>query len=271
MFPGFNIGEFFLPSYGLCGLIGIFTAFPFAVKRYYKITRDASSMIFVILWAAVGAFFGMHLLFGLTNIAYWDELFAAESFNGFLKTFSDIFGGSVYYGGLLCGILAGALSVRCQGLRFDIVSDCLAPSIPLFHAIARVGCFLAGCCYGVEWEHGVTFENSLISSANGVPRVPVQLIEAGFNLITAGVLMYIFYGTAKLRGLLLPLYLAIYSVGRFGLEFLRGDDYRGHILNLSTSQFISIPVFVISVCIIAVRTKRNARGRSRRIKKFHTR
>lgn len=264
MFPGIYIGDFLLPSYGMCGLIAVFAAFPFAVKRYYKITRDAFSMIFVILWAAIGAFFGMHLLFGLTNVSYWHEMFEAKSFNEFLGAFGSIFGGAVYYGGLLCGIAAGALSVKFQGLRLDIVSDCAAPAIPLFHGIARIGCFLAGCCYGVEWEHGITFTNSLIDSANGVPRVPVQLIESGFNLITAGVLMYIFYGTAKLRGLLLPLYLTIYSAGRFGLEFLRGDDYRGHIFGLSTSQFISIPIFIICISIILVHA-RPGRRKTRKV------
>lgn len=258
MFPAVYIGDIYLPSYGICAMIGAFTAFPLAVRRYRKITHNASPMIFVLLWAAVGAFLGMHLLFGITNIPRWGELFGTEDFSDLRKNFSAIFGGSVYYGGLIGGIAAGAVSVRVQRMSFDTAADCVAPAIPLFHGIARIGCFLAGCCYGKEWDHGIVFTNAPVSEANGVPRVPVQLCESAFNLITAGVLSFIFRRTARLRGRLLPLYLLIYSAGRFGLEFLRGDDYRGFLFGLSTSQLIGIAVFIASLAVLIVKTRRSS-------------
>ncbi len=257
MFSGFYIGRLFIGSYGIFAVIGILTACPVSIYYYKKRTGDDVSMILMYLWAAVGVFLGMHLLYGITNIQYWGELLKAEGIIDFFKRFGIIFGGSVFYGGLLGGLLAGGLAVKRMKLPADIVTDCAAPFIALMHGFMRVGCFFAGCCYGVEWEHGIVFHNSIVESANDVPRVPVQLFEAGFELVLAGVLWSLLLRsmkTGKLQGSLLALYLLIYPVGRFILEFWRGDEYRGFILRLSTSQFISIIVFICAA-IYLVRGK----------------
>ena len=247
MFPGFNIGSFFIGSYGICALIGIFTAFPLAFVRYKRLEGDYIPLAVVCIWAAAGIFLGMHLLYGITNISDWKLLGSAEGFGEFAVLFHDIFGGGVFYGGLIGGITAGWISIRAQKLPADTAADCLAPAIALFHGFARIGCFMAGCCYGVEDEHGITFTSSIVESANGVPRVPIQLFEAGFEFLLAALLWFLLLKVPKSRGRLLALYLMIYSVGRFILEFWRGDDYRGFIFGLSTSQFIGIFVFLSGV------------------------
>ena len=244
MFPGFNIGPLFIGSYGICALIGIFTAFPLAFVRYKRLEGNYIPLAVVCIWAATGIFLGMHLLYGLTNISDWELLFLAKSFGEFAALFRDIFGGAVFYGGLIGGIAAGWISIRVQHLPADTAADCLAPAIALFHGFARIGCFMAGCCYGVEQENGITFTNSIVESANGMPRVPVQLIESGFEFLLAALLWFLLLKVPAARGKLLALYLMIYSVGRFILEFWRGDDYRGFIFGLSTSQFIGILVFL---------------------------
>lgn len=250
MFPGISIGSLYINSYGVCAAVGIFAGFAPSVLRYRKMTGEYLPIMFVLIWAALGTAVGMHLLFGLTNIARWGELFSAESFGEFIKRFSGIFGGSVFYGGLLGGLAAGAISIKAQRLPADNVTDCLAPAIAIFHGFARVGCFLSGCCYGVEWEHGITFTNSTVESANGVPRVPVQLFEAGFELMLGALLWLLLTKVPKARGRLLAMYLIIYSAGRFFLEFLRGDEYRGFVGALSTSQFISIFVFALGMFML---------------------
>lgn len=246
MFPGFYIGGFFFSSYSVCAIIGIFAACPIAVRCYKGFTGDGAPLAGVFLAAAAGAFLGMKLLFGITNISEWHRVFEAKDLGSAWKCLEAIFGGSVFYGGLLGGIFAGRFVIKKMRLPEDIASDCAAAAIPLFHAVARVGCFLAGCCYGAEWEHGVVFEKSFIKSANGVPRVPVQLIEAAFELALFVLLFFLLTKTNKLGGRLLALYLLIYSVGRFFLEFLRGDEYRGFILGLSTSQLIAAALVAAS-------------------------
>lgn len=256
MFSGFNIGSVFIGSYAICAVVGIFIAFPLAVYRYKKLTGDGIPLIFVCFFAAVGVFIGMHLLYGITNISYWNELTKAADFKEFAALFISIFGGSVFYGGLIGGIIAGGISIKVQKLPADTAADCLAPAIALFHGFARIGCFMAGCCYGVEWEHGITFTSSIVESANGVPRIPVQLIEAGFEFLLAGLLWFLLLKVPKSKGRLLPLYLLIYSVGRFILEFWRGDEYRGFIFGLSTSQFISIFVFIGGVIFLVLKSSK---------------
>lgn len=262
MFPGFQIGSFFLSSYGICAIIGIFTACPLAIHLYKKHTGDDISLIFVFLFGGVGTFVGMHILYGITNIPYWGIMTQATGFVDFWKRFATIFGGSVFYGGLIGGLIAGGISIKVQKLPVDIATDCAAAAIPLFHGFARIGCFMGGCCYGVEWEHGVTFTNSVVESANGVPRVPIQLYEAGFEFLLFAVIFVLLTRTNKLRGGLLALYLLMYSVGRFILEFWRGDEYRGHIFGLSTSQFISILVFIGALVLLILRVRKMRKNKN---------
>ena len=211
-------------------------------------------MIFVFMFAALGTLLGMHILYGITNIPYWNKLLEAKDFMDFLNRFGIIFGGSVFYGGLIGGMIAGGISAKVQKLPMEDVTDCSAPVIAIIHGFGRIGCFLAGCCYGVEWEHGLTFHDSIVESANGVPRLPVQLIEAGFEF-ALGILLFILVKKRKLYGRLLCFYLIAYPIGRFIIEFWRGDEYRGFIGALSTSQLISIGFFVGTLVFLITKRK----------------
>lgn len=259
MFSGVHIGSLFIGTYAICAVIGVFAAFPLAVRRYKKLTGDGLPLVFVCLSGALGVYIGMHLLFGITNVSRWNTLFTAADLGEFIKRFSGIFGGSVFYGGLLGGIAAGGISIRAQKLPADTATDCLAPAIAMFHGFARIGCFMGGCCYGVEWEHGGTFTNAVVESANGVPRVPVQLFEAVFEFLLSALLWILLLKVPGSKGKLLALYLLIYPVGRFMLEFLRGDEYRGFIFGLSTSQFISILVFASSLAFLIIKRRNSVK------------
>lgn len=131
---------------------------------------------------------------------------------------------------------------RHKGLSFQAVAGICTPAIPLFHAFGRIGCFFAGCCWGVECEGGLAFPLS-IAAPNGVPLFPVQLLEAGCNA-----LLFFFLhkaaGWLRENWLLLPLYLACYGTVRFLLEFLRGDPSRG-IWLLSTSQWLALAAIFV--------------------------
>lgn len=122
----------------------------------------------------------------------------------------------------------------------------LAVSIPLFHAIARIGCFLAGCCYGIEYTGfgSITYtimDNGILNSVN---RIPVQLIEAGFNVLIFIYLLRLIQKEDWNKKDILLRYLTLYSCGRFLLEFIRGDTVRGVIYGVSFSQVISILIWI---------------------------
>jgi phosphatidylglycerol:prolipoprotein diacylglycerol transferase len=201
---------------------------------------------------------GGHLLYGITNIdKFW--LFAkVKNFNGFITLISLIFGGQVFYGGLFGGIAAAVIFAGITRLEnFSAYTDIMAAGVPLFHFFGRIGCFLGGCCYGIECDFGFTTHNSLIASANGVNRFPVQLFEAGFCLLLA-LFMIRLMKKERFAGKLFYIYLFTYAVGRFILEFFRGDSYRGFLFGLSTSQIISLIVIVTILCCLFARKSKNS-------------
>jgi len=232
MYPYIMAGGYSLPVYWLTALLGLsFAAWlTFIRNRVYQLPRD--DVLHIGVLAIVGAVIGSKLLYLLTvlpwlvaNAKLW--LSAPEML---------LSGGAVFYGGLYGALLAAWL--YCRKYRVDIAGAAAlyTPALPLFHLFGRLGCFFTGCCWGVEWRHGVVYQEAL-AAPNGVPLLPVQLIEAGMLLL---IFFFLLLTEARLREkqLLLPLYLALYSAGRFILEFFRGDELRGIFL-LSTSQWIA--------------------------------
>ena len=146
-------------------------------------------------------------------------------------------GGLVFYVGLLVGAACVIRYIRWRGMSLGVVLDLLAPSVPLGHALSRVGCFLAGCCYGAPVSWGVTFP----SLHDGVPRHPTQLYEAAACLALFGLSWGLRNRPQRYDGQQLVVYLAGYAVVRFLLEFLRADDRGGSpFLGLSPSQAVAL-------------------------------
>ena len=164
-------------------------------------------------------------------------------------------GGFVFYGGLIGGILGVFIYSKQFKISFKELLLILLPVVPLIHSIGRIGCLCAGCCYGMEY-HGfgaITFHDSLLAP-NDVPLFPMQVVEAICNFIIFIVLLVTykkFLGTYKTVGL----YLVLYSIVRFTLEFFRGDLIRGIYFSLSTSQWISIVLFIIGIAIFVRESK----------------
>ena len=133
--------------------------------------------------------------------------------------------------------------LKIKGVDPSPYTDSAAVALPLFHSFGRVGCFFSGCCYGVESQLGFML--------GGERRFPVQLLSAG-SLFALSVILFVLFKKKVLQGKLLFAYLTVYAVGRFFIEFLRGDEIRGKIWIFSTSQFISIIIlsaFFIYLCV----------------------
>lgn len=262
MIPNFHLFGKEISPYMLAALAGVFVILYFTWKIAQKRGLDQIHMLYMMLFSFIGVLLGGHLLYGLTSlkaIVYtFQNLHEIDSFGAFIERAALIFGGSVFYGGLIGAVIVCFIYLKRNQLPIGAYSDAAAPAIPLFHFFGRLGCFLSGCCYGVEWEHGLTYHHSLIGSANGVPRFPVQLVEAGCNIL----LFFIMYGFLKkgtFKNRLLAVYFSVYPVYRFLLEFLRGDEYRGFFGPLSTSQTISVLLLLI-VSVYWIRSARKACG-----------
>ncbi|MBP3800109.1 MAG: prolipoprotein diacylglyceryl transferase [Bacilli bacterium] len=264
MYPYIEIFNRKITTYGVVSTIGLFVAAILACYLIKKEENDYYDMIVVLLISSVGLLICSHVLYGITNIdllvrviSHFDRI---KGFSDFVNIFAYIFGGSVFYGGLIGFLITAYICVKKKKLNKKRYFDIFAVIIPLFHFFGRIGCFLVGCCYGIESKIGFTFRHAMIESANHVHRFPIQLVEAGFNLILFSVLLTL-YKKEKIKGKLIYIYLLSYSVARFFFEFLRGDDYRGFLFGLSTSQIISILIIIfVGIIMVYKRIKRKIKS-----------
>jgi len=159
--------------------------------------------------------------------------------------------GGVFYGGLIAALVVAWWYMRRSKLPALQTADVFAPGIALGHAIGRLGCFSAGCCWGVECRlpWAVTFKNPVANELVGVPLNrplhPTQLYEAAAEFLIFGILYWRIrrpHGT----GMIISLYLMLYSTARFIVEFFRYHE-QGNLWGtpLDTSQWISIALFLL--------------------------
>lgn len=172
-------------------------------------------------------------------------LYILEHWKDFSSSPMDIVmlnkGGLVAYGGLLVGVPTGIWYVRSRGFSVWKVADICGPSIPLVESISRIGCFLAGCCYGKAWEHGIVIP----SLGDGIPRIPTQLIS---SLILFLIFLGLILTSGRWHGIGQTFWFTgiIYSIYRFLIDFLREND--SFIIGpLTTAQGLSLIVLGLSI------------------------
>ncbi len=254
MLPYINVLGRDIPMYGICALVGLIFGAVLIILTTRK-RRDYSKIhiINIPIFAAVGAFVGAHIVYFITRIDFLVKALQTgkvfDSWDNFSYVFSEVFGGMVFYGGLLGAILAAFIYCKAAKVDFSLYADIFAPAIPLFHAFGRVGCVFAGCCYGMESSWGLTYTHTENGITHTVTRLPLPLIEAGCNLIIMAVLLLLSRKKLK-KGSLMGIYFICYSVVRFTDEFFRGDEIRGRLFGLSTSQWISIFVLALGIFML---------------------
>lgn len=258
MYPHLHVFGLELNTYGLCAVVGIFIAAILVILRM-KGRRDYNRphMALMIIFAFIGAFICAHILYAITRIDFVIYLFQHnvnifQSSDTLFQVLSEIFGGMVFYGGLIGALLGGKIYCHINKLDFDTYSDLVAPAIPLFHAFGRVGCILAGCCYGIESSWGLPYPVTVNGIETTVIRLPVPLIEAGCNLVIMAILLLLSRTKLK-KGSLLAVYFMLYAIVRFTDEFFRGDEIRGRLLGITTSQWISIILFLFGIWMLLKR------------------
>lgn len=242
MHPYVEIFGRLIPSYMIMAIVGIVFAIVLALlrRKNENLGFEAEDVILMILVAAIGAMAGAKIFQLVGVIARdWNKagFWTIEHWKTLIPT------AGVFYGGLIGGFFAVLLYIRRNKLDFRKVSDLMVPSVLLFCTFGRIGCFLAGCCYGKVSECGIVFPLH-----GHEPLIPVQLYEAAFTFVTLIVLL-ILRPERKRQGILLPIYVLTYAVGRLILEFFRGDMNRGVFL-LSTSQWISILLIPVGIYLL---------------------
>ena len=237
MMNDINIGPITIHMYGLLIALGLLTGYTIAEKRIKKDGLDDNKLFNLFLACMIGCLIG------------GKGLYCIVEFKDFIKDpimLFDIENGFVIYGALIGGFICGYKYCEFAGINFLKYFEYLVPSLPLAQSIGRIGCFCAGCCHGKPTDawYGIAYTSSKIAP-NNVPLIPAQLVMSFCAMVLA---IFLFYVASKKPkpGIQISLYIILYSVGRFFIEFLRSDS-RGTVLFLSTSQFIAIFTLIFGV------------------------
>lgn len=259
MYPYIELFGRVIPSYGLMGGVGFCLGLFYILLFSRRFGLRCDDGVYIFTWGSVGALLGAKLLYLLVSFS---ELIKDLPLilNDFPLFFAKYFsGGMVFYGGLLGGIAGALLATRYFRLSLKAHFPVLVPALIIFSAVGRVGCFLTGCCYGIPTSSalGVHYPVGGIAPA-GVSLLPVQLFEAAADLLLLAVIVFMSHSD-KLCDILLPVYITLYAVIRFVLEFFRGDLVRGVFFGLSTSQWISLAAFLFGIISI-IKMKKSFNG-----------
>ena len=246
-----RFGPLTIHTYGFLVAMGFLLGISLAVRQAKKEGIPANKIIDLGFYILLAAIIGSRLFFILINASHY------------MKNPLDIFkiweGGLVFYGGVLLAVPTAIWYVKKNGLGIWKTADILAPSSAIAHALGRLGCFAAGCCYGkpagsISWS--VTFTDPESLARIGIPLHPTQLYESAGEFINFLILITL-RKYSQFNGQLFMTYLLLYSALRFTVEFFRGDVNRGFIIyNLSISQGISILIFLGAIAgLIILRRK----------------
>jgi phosphatidylglycerol---prolipoprotein diacylglyceryl transferase len=241
-----HIGGFTLPAYGvlvaLGVTVGLFVSARMGRQQGLNSERIWDLGVFVVLAAIVGA----KVMLIVNDFSWYSE------HPGEIFSLSTLQAGGVFYGGLLAALAVSVWYIRRNHMPWLRTADAFAPGLALGHAIGRLGCFAAGCCYGkptTGWW-GVVFTSPVASRVSGtplnVPLYPTQLLESVVELANFFVLAWLIRHK-KFEGQVIGTYLFLYGIARYLMEFLRGDPDRGSVFGgaMSGTQLISIFLVIL--------------------------
>ena len=242
---------FDMPPYFFFYIIGIVFSSSLFILLLLKYNYSIPRYTKIFFLSGIGLLIGAKLFGFLTGLYAAFAGKEAITVNTFFNT------GIVFYGGLIGFVLSFLLICKIWNKKVDYeVVDIAVVCVPLFHFWGRLGCFFAGCCYGIE-NHSmfsVLYTTYIKGEIVTASRLPVQFIEAVID-IAIFVILLILLGKGRLKRHLLKAYLLMYAIMRILLEFFRGDLVRGVWNGISFSQVVSVAVIVSCVVIIKRRNK----------------
>ena len=248
----FEIGGFPVYTYGLLLAAAYLLGLQFAIVRSRSRGLDQSRVMDLGIWIIVSALVGAK---AMLLVVERDRF--GWSWTDLVNLFRSA---GVFYGGLIAAVVVALIYLKRHRMPVWTVTDVFAPGIALGHVIGRLGCLLAGCCFGrvapgLPWA--ITFHSEFAAQNVGTPLEqplhPTQLYEAGAELLILGFLLLTERRGRPFPGRTFWSYMLLYAVSRFIIEFYRGDsrgdvDFFGSLL--STSQFVSVVLVPLSLAML---------------------
>ncbi len=244
----FELGPITIYTYGVLLATAYLIGLGLAAQRAKAAGLDSSKVLDLGIWVIIAALVGAKAL-----------LFVVE-FNHFTASWQDFMtllrSGGVFYGGLVAAVVVCIYQLRKHKFPLWHSGDLFAPGIALGYFVGRLGCLAAGCCFGkpTDAAWAITFTNPVanlnVGTPLSIPLHPTQIYES-----FAGLLIFLILIVTERRGRMFAgrtfwLFVLLYSISRFVIEFYRGDD-RGMVFSmLSTSQFISLVLTPLSLVML---------------------
>ena len=252
-----RIGDFAITSFGLMMFLSFVTAAWITGKQLQRYGMPKELAWDVLAWVALGGIAGAKLYY----LALHTDDLIADPIGQLISR-----GGLVWYGGLIGGVIAYYVQIRARKLPMATMFDATAPALAIGYAVGRMGCFLVGDDYGryTDGPLGIAFPEGAPPSTAGylrsigeanmpasipdhqvVPVHPTQLYEVGLAMIMFAILWRLGRQRGFRAGQLFAVYLALYGLERFSIEFVRAKADR-MVLGMSTSQVASIALLLIA-------------------------
>jgi len=246
LFPKiFSIGTFFLPTYGLLVALGFLTGLWVTVKIARKNGIDGEKVTNLAVYVALAGLLGAKLLMIVFD---WPDIQ--------IFSMSTLQAAGVFQGGLILALITAFCYIRHNKLPVLSTADAFAPGVAIGHAIGRLGCFAAGCCWGKECHlpWAVTFRNPEAYGLTGVPlNVPLHPAQLYESISEALLFAFLYWRTGKSHapGQIIGLYLVISSIIRFLIEFERFHEQALPFgLPLSITQWIAIGLAITGAVLL---------------------
>ncbi len=239
---------FSIHSYGVMLAIGFMVGISLAAKEAVRTGVDPEKILNLTFWILISSIIGSRI--------FHCVVFYPQYIDNPLRVLKLWEGGLVFYGGFLGAIAATILYTRLHKMNFWQVSDTMIPSVMIGLMFGRIGCTLAGCCFGkscpADFPLGITFHNSMGLGVKETLLYPTQPLSA-LNALIIFLILWLYRKHKRFHGELLAITLIIYSITRSLIETLR-DDPRGFLnlgfVSLSESQVVSLAMFALATYIL---------------------
>jgi phosphatidylglycerol:prolipoprotein diacylglycerol transferase len=237
MFPEIcSIGPFTVYSYGLMLVIGFVVAAWLACQQAKRLGLDPDTIFNLAFIAFVSGVAGARMFYVLDNLGYYlahpVEIIMLQR------------GGLAWFGGLILGTISAVVYIKVKRLSVYRTLDLIVPFVALAQAIGRIGCLLNGCCFGKHADVGMYFP------AHQEILIPTQLYST-LLLVVIYIILRFLQDAPHRDGQVFYVYLLLYAVKRFFIEFLRGDSPVA-MFGLTLFQLLSIAVFLISAVSLTI-------------------
>jgi phosphatidylglycerol:prolipoprotein diacylglycerol transferase len=236
-----SFGSFFIPTYGVLVALGFLLALTVTVRLARRSGLPSEKVMNLAVYCAMAGIVGAKLFMFLFDLPTYlhnpGEIFTLETLQA----------AGVFHGGLIVALLFAIWYIRKESLPLLATMDCFAPGIALGQAIGRLGCFAAGCCWGKECSlpWGVRFRSDFAAPVPLDKTLhPAQLYESAADLLIFVFLYRRFQSSSARKGELIGLYLVLYSIARFIIEFFREHE-QSLVGPFSLTQWIALGLLVV--------------------------